>query len=183
MSFYQKGDQVRIATDDYKKDNVREGDLGQYLEPVDTDDLTQALAKITIGDRLVYLPEACIEHANEEVQAERMAEADHLALQFAMERGLAPTPVKEIETVAKPTRYNNGDMELWDGIEALGLDYMQGNVLKYTARYRDKHGSEDLFKALNYLVKMISRETGQDFYELRGRTVDELSIICSKSKG
>ena len=46
MSFYQKGDEVRVITDDYKKDNVREGDLGQYLEPVDTDDLSQALAKM-----------------------------------------------------------------------------------------------------------------------------------------
>jgi hypothetical protein len=181
MSFYQKGDEVRITTDDYKKDNVREGDVGQYLEPYDSGDLSQALAKITIGDRLVFIPEACIEHSNDEVQELRMEAVEEMARQFAMEKGLAPIYTqKEIETVARPKRYSNGNIEIWDAIDELGLDYMQGNVLKYTARYRDKNGSEDLFKALNYLLKMISRETELDFYELREISIDELSIICSK---
>lgn len=33
--------------------------------------------------------------------------------------------------------------------------YLQGNVIKYIARYRDKNGVEDLLKARHYLDKLI----------------------------
>lgn len=47
----------------------------------------------------------------------------------------------------------------WDIIDELGLDYYEGNVLKYLLRWRDKDGVRDLKKAQHYLQKMIERET------------------------
>lgn len=88
----------------------------------------------------------------------------------------------ELETAAKPTRYNKTGttLEVWDAIEQLGLDYKQGNVLKYTYRYKDKKGPEDLCKAINYIIKMLSQETGIDYYELHKLTPEELAKRVKK---
>lgn len=45
-----------------------------------------------------------------------------------------------------------------DYIMANGLDYLQGNVIKYVTRYKNKNGVEDLEKAAHYLRIMIERE-------------------------
>lgn len=90
--------------------------------------------------------------------------------------------VDELETSAKPTRYNKpgASLEVWDAIEQLGLNYMQGNVLKYSYRYQEKNGPEDLVKAINYMVKMISQETGIDYYELHKLSPEELAKRIKK---
>ena len=79
------------------------------------------------------------------------------------------------EAGAKPSRYNQGSIEVWDAIDGMDLDYLQGNVIKYTARYKHKNGEEDLCKAMNYLIKILSIYTGQDYYELRDRTISEIT--------
>jgi hypothetical protein len=71
------------------------------------------------------------------------------------------------ETSAKPPRYNQGSLEVWDAIHQLGLDYRQGNVVKYVSRYKHKNGVQDLVKAINYIIKMIAEETNKDYYEVR----------------
>lgn len=80
----------------------------------------------------------------------------------------------ENETQSKPSRYTQGSMEVWDAIEALNLDFMQGNVLKYISRYKLKNKDQDLIKAMNYILKMYARETKQDYYVLRKKTLDNL---------
>jgi hypothetical protein len=35
---------------------------------------------------------------------------------------------------------------------------LQGNCIKYLARYRDKNGIEDLMKAQHYLAKLLEVE-------------------------
>ena len=39
--------------------------------------------------------------------------------------------------------------------------FLQGNVIKYLCRYRDKNGVEDLRKARHYLDKLIEVECEQ----------------------
>ena len=39
-----------------------------------------------------------------------------------------------------------------------GLDYLQGNVVKYVTRFRDKNGVEDLEKAKHYIEMLIELE-------------------------
>lgn len=40
-------------------------------------------------------------------------------------------------------------------IHANGLDYLQGNVIKYTTRHKDKNGKADIEKAIHYLELII----------------------------
>lgn len=46
-------------------------------------------------------------------------------------------------------------MQPWDIIDAWGLDFYAGNVLKYILRARYKNGLEDYRKARHYLDKII----------------------------
>lgn len=59
------------------------------------------------------------------------------------------------DPVNSPKHYTQGDMEVITAIEGLGLDYHQGNVLKYISRYRWKNGMEDLQKAKWYVDRLI----------------------------
>jgi len=43
-------------------------------------------------------------------------------------------------------------------INANGLSYLQGNVIKYVTRYKDKNGVEDLQKAKHYIDLLIELE-------------------------
>ena len=43
-------------------------------------------------------------------------------------------------------------------INANGLTYLQGNVIKYVTRYKDKNGLQDLEKAKHYIEMLIELE-------------------------
>jgi hypothetical protein len=43
----------------------------------------------------------------------------------------------------------------WDYIIANGIGYLEGNVIKYVSRWKEKGGVEDLKKAQHYLQKLI----------------------------
>ena len=43
----------------------------------------------------------------------------------------------------------------WDFIIANNLGYLEGNIVKYITRWKDKGGVEDLKKARHYLDKLI----------------------------
>lgn len=45
-----------------------------------------------------------------------------------------------------------------DYIHANGLDFFQGNVVKYISRFRNKGGKEDLLKARHYIDMLIEKE-------------------------
>jgi hypothetical protein len=61
------------------------------------------------------------------------------------------------EDIEKPTRYNKrGKLECWDVILDQEMNFLEGNILKYLWRYKEKKGVEDLKKARVYLDKLIS---------------------------
>ena len=43
----------------------------------------------------------------------------------------------------------------WDYIIANDLGYLEGNIVKYVSRWKDKGGVQDLKKAQHYLQKLI----------------------------
>ena len=59
------------------------------------------------------------------------------------------------DPVNSPKHYTQGAMEVITAIEGLGLDYHQGNILKYVSRYRYKNGIEDLRKAKWYIDRLL----------------------------
>lgn len=59
-----------------------------------------------------------------------------------------------------PAHYPAGAYEVWNVIEAWGLGFNLGNVLKYVARAGKKGPAlDDLIKARNYLNRQIDLES------------------------
>lgn len=53
------------------------------------------------------------------------------------------------------THYKKLAIQTWDYITANNIPYLEGNVIKYVTRWRDKDGIKDLEKAMHYLEKLI----------------------------
>lgn len=73
--------------------------------------------------------------------------------------GFAPAEnVVEVtsEEIKKPKRYNKrGKLECWDVILDQEMNFLEGSVLKYLWRYKEKNGIHDLEKAKIYIDKII----------------------------
>ena len=73
-----------------------------------------------------------------------------------------------LDPVNAPAHYNQGRIQCIDAIEAsMSAEefqgYCKGNLLKYTWRYRNKGGVQDLCKANWYLARLIkTHETSND---------------------
>lgn len=60
------------------------------------------------------------------------------------------------EEIKKPKRYNKrGKLECWDVILDQEMNFLEGSVLKYLWRYKEKNGIHDLEKAKIYIDKII----------------------------
>lgn len=57
----------------------------------------------------------------------------------------------------KPNYYGN-EIDVIDFVMMNNLDFMQGNIIKYVVRYKNKNGLEDLLKARQYLDRLIEEE-------------------------
>ena len=57
----------------------------------------------------------------------------------------------------KPSYYGTG-IDVIEFCLRNNLTFMQGNVIKYVTRYKDKNGIEDLEKAKEYIDRLIEFE-------------------------
>lgn len=64
---------------------------------------------------------------------------------------------KTRDTIYTPSHYKRG-IETWDYTDSWGMDFLEGNIIKYVTRWKDKNGIEDLRKALMYLQRLLERE-------------------------
>ena len=66
----------------------------------------------------------------------------------------------ELDMVNSPAHYNKANIETIDMIESVTGDgfeaYLQGNILKYICRYKNKNKDEDLEKIIHY-VQLLKR--------------------------
>lgn len=51
--------------------------------------------------------------------------------------------------------YKSKAIQPWDYIASNNLGYLEGNIVKYVSRWKDKGGVQDLEKAMHYLQKLI----------------------------
>jgi hypothetical protein len=73
-----------------------------------------------------------------------------------------PTPApKANDRQIGGEHYKRLKPEPWDVIVAWNLGYLDGNIVKYVTRYREKGGLVDLLKAQHYLEKLIEIEKGK----------------------
>ena len=59
------------------------------------------------------------------------------------------------------SHYKTKTIQPWDFIIANNLPYLEGNIIKYVCRFKDKGGMDDLEKAKHYLEKLIESELQQ----------------------
>ena len=59
------------------------------------------------------------------------------------------------------SHYKDMEIQPIDFITKNNLSYIQGNVIKYVCRYKNKNGLEDLEKAKHYLEMLIENEKGE----------------------
>ena len=59
------------------------------------------------------------------------------------------------DTQVNGTHYKNKAIQPWDFIAGNGMGYLEGNVVKYVSRWKEKNGLDDLRKARHYLDKLI----------------------------
>lgn len=65
------------------------------------------------------------------------------------------------DPVEAPNHYTSGGIETIDYMRAKMTDeqfegYLLGNILKYTSRYRQKNGVQDVRKAEQYIKRLIN---------------------------
>jgi len=63
----------------------------------------------------------------------------------------------EKDQVEHPSHYNKG-IEVWDFTTSHNMGFLDGNIVKYISRFRHKNGLQDLYKARQYLDKLIEVE-------------------------
>ena len=87
---------------------------------------------------------------------------------------LTPKPVEDVvkqDNVNHPNHYKTGKTECIVAMEEMlsteeFIGYLRGNIYKYTYRYKDKNGIEDLKKAQWYLNKLIEKEAEKQALEM-----------------
>ena len=60
------------------------------------------------------------------------------------------------------SHYKDKAIQPWDYIVGNNLGYLEGNIVKYVSRWKDKGGVDDLKKARHYLDKLIEVQDGID---------------------
>jgi hypothetical protein len=55
--------------------------------------------------------------------------------------------------------YAKNTIQPWDYIVANELGYLEGNIVKYITRWRDKGGIQDIDKVIHYAQKLKEVET------------------------
>ena len=65
------------------------------------------------------------------------------------------------DTQVGGSHYKDKSIQPWDYIIANDLGYLEGNVVKYISRWKNKNGVEDLKKAQHYLSKLIEVANGK----------------------
>ena len=66
---------------------------------------------------------------------------------------LMPLPANEVQVGGE--HYKKNAIQPWDYITSNQLGYLEGNIVKYVSRWKDKGGRQDLEKAKHYLDKLL----------------------------
>ncbi len=62
----------------------------------------------------------------------------------------------------QPPEHYRAPIQVWDFVVSNALGFMEGNIVKYISRYMKKDGLKDLYKARDYLNKLIGLEEAKN---------------------
>lgn len=77
---------------------------------------------------------------------------------YSRQMELLDTPSGANNMQVAGTHYKTKAIQPWDYIVANNIGYLEGNVIKYVSRWKDKGGVDDLRKAQHYLTKLIETQ-------------------------
>lgn len=77
---------------------------------------------------------------------------------YSRQMELLDTPSGANDIQVAGTHYKNKAIQPWDYIVSNNIGYLEGNVIKYVSRWKDKGGVDDLKKAQHYLTKLIETQ-------------------------
>jgi hypothetical protein len=60
------------------------------------------------------------------------------------------------------SHYKTKAIQPWDYIVANDLGFLEGSIIKYVTRYKEKNGVNDLKKAAHFLEKLIEVQSGKN---------------------
>ena len=66
-----------------------------------------------------------------------------------------------LDTQIGGNHYRNFEIQPIEFIHKNNLSFIQGNIIKYVCRYKNKNGLEDLKKARHYIDILIELENGK----------------------
>jgi hypothetical protein len=67
-----------------------------------------------------------------------------------------------LDTQVGGSHYKDMKIQPVEYIHANAMPYMDGNVVKYISRHRNKNGAEDVRKAIQYCQMILQMEYGED---------------------
>ena len=65
--------------------------------------------------------------------------------------------MEEMDKKVKPDYYEKYPIKPVDFLDLNNFGFVEGSIIKYVCRYKDKNGLEDLLKAKDYLDRLISK--------------------------
>ena len=81
-----------------------------------------------------------------------------------MEMNMRPMPIEHrsaLEVQEGGSHYKALKIQPIEYIHANGLDFFQGNIVKYATRYKAKNGQEDLRKVIHYAQLALELQYGE----------------------
>lgn len=69
---------------------------------------------------------------------------------------------KALDTQEGGDHYKNLPIQPVEYIHANKIPYLDGNVIKYVTRHRNKNGAQDIKKAIHYLQMILDLEYGEE---------------------
>lgn len=70
-------------------------------------------------------------------------------------------PVSVLDVQHGGDHYKKMGIQPVEYIHKNGLNFFEGNVIKYVTRHRTKRGAEDIKKAIHYLQMILEMEYGE----------------------
>jgi hypothetical protein len=85
-----------------------------------------------------------------------------MVLRTKTRNGQSVTIEQPLDTQIAGDHYKKLKIQPVEYIHANGLPFIEGNVIKYVTRWRDKGGIDDLRKARHFIDLLIDLETKQN---------------------
>lgn len=73
-----------------------------------------------------------------------------------------PQPLTALDTQVGGGHYKSFAIQPIEFVFKNNLNFLQGNIIKYACRYKDKNGREDLEKVIHYAQLLIELEYGNE---------------------